>query len=125
MHQVTQCRLELRLNLRHARLSQIETTEEEVLPWGWRIDHRQRPVELEVQIVRLVQLLDKFFHKGLVEGDVTNIFFGFATWSILALRTQELRLEQHKISIAALELKGLCHQVAQVCTDLDLHWLRH
>ena len=83
LRKVVQSCLKLWLYLGHLCLSQIVATKEEVLPWCWGIDHGKRAIELQVQIVTLVQLLHKFLHKGFVEADMSDDFFGCFILNIL------------------------------------------
>ena len=69
-----------------------------------------------------VKLLYELLDKALIEGNMTDILFRLTTLYLLG-RANELGLQKHKLRVAALELERLRHQVREVCTYLDLHWL--
>jgi len=45
---------ELWMYFRHLRLLEVVTPEEIVFPWSWLVNHRQRPLQLQVQVMNFV-----------------------------------------------------------------------
>ena len=67
---------ETRWDLDHLGLFEVVATEIIVLPWCRLVDHGQRALDLEIQVVDLVELRNELLHEGLVEHHVAHVLVG-------------------------------------------------
>ena len=67
------CFTELGVNFCHLRLLEIVAPEEVVFPWSWLVNHRQRPVQLQVEVMNFVQLGHELLHEALVENHISVV----------------------------------------------------
>lgn len=65
---------ELRVNFRHLRLLEVVTPEVIVFPWSRLVNHRQRPLQLQVHVMNFVQLCYELLHEAFVENHIPMVF---------------------------------------------------
>jgi len=66
------------LNFSHFGLFKVVAAKKEIFPWCWGINHRQRPLQLQIHIVDLVKLTNKCLYEAFIESYVTYVIFEFS-----------------------------------------------
>ena len=77
---------EVRNDLGHSRLLQVVSSELETLPGSWLVDHWERPLDMHVKVMNLVDLTDEVGDEVLVEDNASE--------NLLSALSHDLRFQK-------------------------------